>query len=1109
MRRVLLLAVLLLAVAPVSAQTGLAGRTLTIGPTPTPPDSSTSVRITGLAGSGTGLPIWSESDGDVFRRAIGKSDLPSVTVFTDQANTFGAFTQSFGGAIAGTSATFSSTLGISGLTTAAKIRTTGIYAVSAPLLFRNAADSATVLSMADAGLSITGTLGVSGATTLSSTLGVTGAATLSSTLGVTGLSTLTGGFAAGAASTVNSTLGITGLTTAALIRTTGTYGVSEPWRVLATDGTTDRLLVHNAGKATLTDTGNDSYLLFTATGNPSGQRNWRVGNIGGSLLLQGGDDAGSTWTSLFRTTQTAGVPDGWYWGTGMLTVSPDTNMGTNLGEINKLYANLRVANLWANTLVAYDTITTIPGNVLIGPTTQLTADIDDDDTTIVVDHNEMASGDIVYLQAGGGTEFMQMASGPTSVGGSTLSLVGSASNTGATSITLPTHVAGDLIVIIAWRTASSAIPALGGSFTSLGGTCATNGNSTGVRVGYLVATGGSETSGTWTNATALIAYVFRGWDGVTTPLCDSLGNSGSSTLRYPALTLTGTEGRSWVIRSASGNNATATTTPSGYTLDQEVGSAPRAWSHRLESATSHPTQLNTTVNASGAQRALTLEIRGGTGVGPYSYTVTRGYGGVFAGRPWLKGAALFNTGTTGDCHLQAFAIQSIKGTGEAGPTIQGNCRTGTGYNAWSTNWVLGNLANMYTYGPTPTFGAAFGDAADVWVGIDATNGFRAFEGGTNEKVRVDPTGFVRIGQSGSGQANTYIDNTALKLRRGTVDYVDLSSSGLTMSDGTNVRATLDATNGLVLGRVAANHGNTVIDTSGNIRLRSNTTDRITLGASNGNIDLLDDDGTTVRARIGASAAYFGSTNAARFQVDYGAQLRAYDHTNKQYLQIDATNGVLLGDWYTANKGFMQIHPAGDWLAFCRNAGSSCPLNFNGVTGDVSTFGNIYLGSGGNIESAGEWSFARGFGLRMGSASSDSDMARSISWPGNSFIHEHAADDLHILTPTFLTIETEDATHTFGESQITLFQGSVGASVLRPHADNSTTIGDSTHRLANLHINLPNDTGAGYVVVGNSSVDSTRLAYLAGFTGTKTVRNSAGSGTCTLVFQTGILTGGTC
>ena len=57
-------------------------------------------------------------------------------------------------------------------------------------------------------MDITGTLGVTGATTLSSTLGVTGATTLSSTLGVTGATTATGGLNVDTISEITSANGV-------------------------------------------------------------------------------------------------------------------------------------------------------------------------------------------------------------------------------------------------------------------------------------------------------------------------------------------------------------------------------------------------------------------------------------------------------------------------------------------------------------------------------------------------------------------------------------------------------------------------------------------------------------------------------------------------------------------------------------------------------------------------------------------------------------------------------------------------------------------------------------------------------------------------------------
>lgn len=62
-------------------------------------------------------------------------------------------------------------------------------------------------------LKVSGTLGVTGAATLSSTLGVTGATTLSNTLGVTGAATLSNTLSVSGATTLSSTVAITSATT--------------------------------------------------------------------------------------------------------------------------------------------------------------------------------------------------------------------------------------------------------------------------------------------------------------------------------------------------------------------------------------------------------------------------------------------------------------------------------------------------------------------------------------------------------------------------------------------------------------------------------------------------------------------------------------------------------------------------------------------------------------------------------------------------------------------------------------------------------------------------------------------------------------------------------
>ena len=74
-------------------------------------------------------------------------------------------------------------------------------------------DDAVTSAKLDTNIAVAGTLGVTGATTLSSTLGVTGATTLSSTLAVSGTSTLTGNVTAGGNLTVTGDLIVNGTNT--------------------------------------------------------------------------------------------------------------------------------------------------------------------------------------------------------------------------------------------------------------------------------------------------------------------------------------------------------------------------------------------------------------------------------------------------------------------------------------------------------------------------------------------------------------------------------------------------------------------------------------------------------------------------------------------------------------------------------------------------------------------------------------------------------------------------------------------------------------------------------------------------------------------------------
>ncbi|MFW5941902.1 MAG: tail fiber domain-containing protein, partial [Chloroflexota bacterium] len=100
-----------------------------------------------------------------------------------------------------------------------------------------------------------------------------------------------------------------------------------------------------------------------------------------------------------------------------LDVLPGQGYEVNLGQLSNKYLTLHAAELWVETLVAQDTMATIGGRILVGPTTTLIADLNDTATSIDVEHNQMSNGDIAYLEADGKVEFIAIDSAPSSITG--------------------------------------------------------------------------------------------------------------------------------------------------------------------------------------------------------------------------------------------------------------------------------------------------------------------------------------------------------------------------------------------------------------------------------------------------------------------------------------------------------------------------------------------------------------------------------------------------------------------------------------------------------------------------------------------------------------------
>jgi hypothetical protein len=147
-----------------------------------------------------------------------------------------------------------------------------------------------------------------------------------------------------------------------------------------------------------------------------------------------------------------------------------------------------------------------------------------------------------------------------------VSFVGSA--VGTTSANLPAFLPGDIAVVHAFRSGNATAPTLPAGWTSINtGTTTT----TGARIGYRILVAGDTTTGTWTNATRVTVSIYRGQSlayGNGVNPASATSSAVSTTVTYPALTLTRTDGTSWVL-GVAGHRSTDTaieTPPTGMVL---------------------------------------------------------------------------------------------------------------------------------------------------------------------------------------------------------------------------------------------------------------------------------------------------------------------------------------------------------------------------------------------------------------------------------------------------------------------------------------------------------------------------------------------------------------
>lgn len=155
-----------------------------------------------------------------------------------------------------------------------------------------------------------------------------------------------------------------------------------------------------------------------------------------------------------------------------------------------------------------------------------------------------------------------------------------ANSAAASSVTIPAHQAGDLIVIFAFNNASTttpAPPAASGTVpawalidTMAASTCSP-------ATYYFVATANNHTSGTWTNTADMIAVVLRGEDIVAaTPYGGHAvgnGSASSSAAFSPSVTMSKTDGTSVLLYFYGHRTVTAwSAAPTGCTQQTQIAS---------------------------------------------------------------------------------------------------------------------------------------------------------------------------------------------------------------------------------------------------------------------------------------------------------------------------------------------------------------------------------------------------------------------------------------------------------------------------------------------------------------------------------------------------------
>jgi hypothetical protein len=207
------------------------------------------------------------------------------------------------------------------------------------------------------------------------------------------------------------------------------------------------------------------------------------------------------------------------------------------------------------------------------------------------------------------TDDMQVTVSPAPV--SAIVFVGQATASGSTA-TIPAHNAGDLILLFAYRDGSNTPPTIPSGWTAIPtGSTGSGANTNSSVLAYRVATGSDPGTG-WTNANETVVHVYRGVNA--SPIGGSGDGGGNgTTVTYPTLTMSVTDGTSWVVGFAGhrSTNTTLQNPPTGMSSRSTLVDATAEVSgHDTNGGVSSWSATAVSVGGTGSGwRARTVEIK--------------------------------------------------------------------------------------------------------------------------------------------------------------------------------------------------------------------------------------------------------------------------------------------------------------------------------------------------------------------------------------------------------------------------------------------------------------------------------------------------------------------